>query len=189
MVDACKYGECAKPAFRVGFCVTHYRRQLRGKDMSLPIREYGNPQPLFWLKVHKTPDCWTWNGHKDKKGYGRWGKRLAHRLAYEFVRGPIPAGVLIDHECWNHACVNPDHLRLATNALNAQNRAPRASTSGVRGVYWDKPAKGWRAAATVNGWRPYLGTFATIAEAEAVVTAFRREHMPYSLMDQERKEA
>src|SRR5690606_16925754 len=105
----------------------------------------GNPQPLFWLKVKKSDGCWEWTGSKDKKGYGRFGKNLAHRLSFQFTRGAIPHRMLVDHTCWNHACVNPDHLRLATNALNAQNRAgaPASSKSGVRGVYWDARAKGW----------------------------------------------
>lgn len=75
------------------------------------------------------------------------------------------------------------NLRLATPSQNAQNlRGPTArSKSGVRGVYWFKGA--WTPQPTLNGKRVYLGRFATLAEAEAVVVAWRREHMPFSEMD------
>lgn len=191
MSNECAYGTCGRKSHRAGFCVTHYRRHLRGKDMDRPIREIGNPQPLFWINVRKTDGCWEWCGSKDRKGYGRFGKNLAHRLSFQFTHGAIPKGLLIDHTCWNHACVNPGHLRLATNALNAQNRvgAPRSSKSGVRGVYWDARAKAWRAAATSSGERVNLGTHATVEEAEQVVTEWRRCNMPYSLMDQESRGA
>jgi hypothetical protein len=35
---------------------------------------------------------------------------MAHRLAYELARGPIPSGYEVDHRCRVRCCVNPDHL-------------------------------------------------------------------------------
>ena len=148
------------------------------------------PEARFWPKVDKTGDCWLWTAGKTKDGYGLFQvggrQRLAHRVSYEFSVGPIPAGLDLDHTCYVHACVNPDHLRLATNAQNGQNRhgAQRDSTSGVRGVYWHRAAGKWYARAKLDGKNHHLGLFATIAEAEAVVVEWRRIHMPFSLMDQ-----
>ena len=158
---------------------------LRGMNPNTPTRYDGTPTSRFWAKVRKSEGCWEWVAARDKKGYGRDRSRLAHRVSYEMTHGPIPEGLVIDHLCWNHACVNPQHLRLATLTMNAQNRegAGTRSTSGVRGVYWSEREKGWRPNATVNGWRPYLGIFATVEEAEAVVIEWRRTNMPDSFMD------
>lgn len=76
----------------------------------------------FWRKVERTPTCWLWNGPKNKSGYGyfSFGKQFkrAHRLSYEEVRGEIPKGMVLDHICRIRNCVNPDHLRIVTNAEN-----------------------------------------------------------------------
>lgn len=77
----------------------------------------------FWSNVQKTDSCWLWMAAKTR-GYGhpRIDKKhkLAHRFAYELIRGPIPQGMTLDHLCKTHACVNPAHLEpvpLKTNLL------------------------------------------------------------------------
>ena len=77
----------------------------------------------FWEKVDKSGDCWLWMAARQPTGYGRfgWAKgdvRMAHRVAYEFLVGPIPAGLVIDHLCRNPSCVNPAHLEPVTIAEN-----------------------------------------------------------------------
>lgn len=66
--------------------------------------------------------CWIWMRAKDTGGYGRFwtGIRLdgAHRFSYEAFVGPIPCGLVIDHRCRVHACVNPDHLEPVTYSEN-----------------------------------------------------------------------
>ena len=144
----------------------------------------------FFAKVDKTGGCWLWTAGKNRGGYGVFrldGRTcLAHRVAYSWANGQIPDGLDLDHTCHVPACVNPAHLRPVTNAQNHQNRQgeQRNNTSGVRGVYWDKPAGKWRAQAVLDWTQHYLGCFATVADAEAVVTEWRQIHMPYSIMDQ-----
>lgn len=79
----------------------------------------------FWPKVMKGPACWLWTASFDARGYGqinaggRRGKPLgAHRVAYELVKGEVPAGMVLDHTCRNTWCVNPDHLEPVTQAEN-----------------------------------------------------------------------
>ena len=144
---------------------------------------------LFWSKVQKSAECWEWTASRSPEGYGNFwngsGMLRAHRISYEWEYGPIPSGMQVDHICLNESCVRPDHLRLATNSLNAQNKSgPHSNgTSGVRGVSWHKGNKRWQAYATLNYKRTYLGLFRTLEEAEAAVVEWRREHMPYSEMD------
>lgn len=75
----------------------------------------------FWARVEKTPTCWLWRGHTIR-GYGRlmWdGARMAaHRVSYELHIGAIPDGLVIDHLCRNHGCVNPAHLEVVTIGEN-----------------------------------------------------------------------
>lgn len=56
--------------------------------------------------------CWIWQRALDKDGYGIMSKPRyrAHRWYFEQSRGPIPEGMMIDHLCRVHACVNPQHL-------------------------------------------------------------------------------
>lgn len=43
---------------------------------------------------------------------------MAHRFAYELIRGKIPEGLDIDHLCRNRQCVNPEHMEPVTPREN-----------------------------------------------------------------------
>lgn len=67
-------------------------------------------------------ECWEWTGGRQHDGYG-WvwtGARpgYAHRVVYEWLVGPVPEGLELDHLCRNRTCVNPDHLEPVTRREN-----------------------------------------------------------------------
>ena len=82
----------------------------------------GSTEQLFWDKVDKSQDCWTWLGSLFKTGYGQFwnGEKVvrAHRYSYELLKGEIPKGLQLDHLCRNRYCVNPKHLEPVTNREN-----------------------------------------------------------------------
>jgi len=98
----------------------------------------------FWSKVvfPEDSDCWLWAASINNNGYGEFwaGDKYvkAHRWAYEYLIGPIPAGLTIDHLCRNRACVNPAHLEPVTlrinllrgNTFQARNAAKTHCESG-----------------------------------------------------------
>lgn len=49
---------------------------------------------------------------------------LAHRIVWEYHRGPVPGDMTVDHECRNRSCVNIEHLRLLSNLDNARRNHP-----------------------------------------------------------------
>lgn len=99
-------------------------------------RGYVAGQPRAFLPFHRrrlstvdyivddTTGCWVWqlarNGAGGGYGVMRNGGRQqpAHRVYYERLVGPIPEGLVIDHLCRNHACVNPAHLEPVTPRIN-----------------------------------------------------------------------
>lgn len=86
-------------------------------------------------------DCWEWTATITRHGYGvftflepsvgRVVTRMAHRLLYEELVGPIPLGLDLDHLCRNRRCTNPDHLEPVTRAENLR-RGVGGKLAGLR---------------------------------------------------------
>lgn len=123
-----------------------------------------------------TPYCWIWTAGVDKDGYGRIalgarhsGYKRTHIVAYELVYGPVPEGLVIDHECTNTFCVNPDHLRAVTSRVNTlrgqgptainarKTHCPKKHEYTESNTYWSPNQDGWRRSCCTCGKRKPKG--------------------------------
>ena len=106
-----------------------YRRGLRPHSKA-------NTETKFWAATDRSGECWVSQmGSRMPEGYRRvrWGdgiKGMAHRLAWQFINGPIPDGLSVLHRCDNPPCVNPEHLFLGTNVDNMTDMVAKGRARG-----------------------------------------------------------
>lgn len=177
----CTIAGCDRDYYNSGVCTGHYSRRKRNganaSESPLEDRFYDSGE-AFAARVRVDNGCTQWTGWLSPGGYGKFktgGKSVfAHRYAWERANGPVPEGMVIDHACRNTACVNVDHLRVATQAENTRNLAgAKASNkhSGARNV--GKMGDRWRVRITKDGTTHALGCYDTIGQARAVAEAGR----------------
>lgn len=140
----------------------------------------------FYIWVDKGADCWEWQGAVTPGGYGRTsiggqGELMAHRLAWVIEHGSIDASRVVDHACHNKLCVNPAHLRLATQKQNSEHVKPVRASSGYRGVH----ARGDKFVVTVghNRKNHYGGLFSSAEAANEAAIALRNRLFTHNLLD------
>lgn len=97
------------------------------------VIQYKDRDERFWDYVFPEPNsgCWIYAGGDNGHGYGAFhtksGRRYAHRIAYEEIKGPIPKGMELDHLCCVRCCCNPDHLEPVTRKENQRRAAARGA--------------------------------------------------------------
>lgn len=144
MSRICDIDGCEKRHEARGWCHVHYARWLRNGHPTLVLRKRTKyPYPdnvlrrlMFHPPTTRDTGCITWEGGLTNAGYGQIsvdGKmQLVHRHTYEWVNGPIPDGLEIDHLCRNRACCNSGHLEAVTHRENGLR--------GLRGRLYRKKA-------------------------------------------------
>lgn len=114
----CFYPSCPNPYQRQGFCESHWNkwREHTAAVIHDPV------EVAFFSRVsfgNAIDECWLWTGKVHRK-YGAFNpprtrvKLIAHRWAYEYLVGPIPEGLQLDHLCCQKLCVSPFHLEPVT---------------------------------------------------------------------------
>jgi hypothetical protein len=136
----CSVEGCTRSHAARGYCKMHHQRLMRSGSVDAPL----TPVERFWARVQPVESgCWLWTGPIDRAGYGRTGSGppLAHRFAWQQIRGALPE-LELDHLCRVRACVNPDHLEPVTRAVNNQRAALAKETC--------KQGHPWTAASTLH---------------------------------------
>ena len=124
----CSIEGCDKGARWRGLCRRHYIED-QYRDTPEPSDEElaGRILP----RIEKQPDdgCWLWTGAGHARtGHGMFGynalgrniTRYVHRFVYEYLVGPIPDGLVLDHLCRVTRCCNPSHLEPVSGAVNVE---------------------------------------------------------------------
>lgn len=137
--SSCSLEGCGRPVMARGLCAGHYTQQRRNRPLS-PLqkrRPIGSP-PVIRCRPSPCPvpslegPCMVFQGRL-VKGYGKVdfeGKKLfVHRYVWEKAFGPIPPGLVIDHQCRNRACCNVSHLRLVTALVNVTENVIGSASS------------------------------------------------------------
>lgn len=133
--------ECGQPEYSRGYCQTHYNRRWRrglidqaplygqrsGRKVA-PKRDWrmdGTKAAAFLKEVVASPTeaCVLWPYYRTSRGYGRLGDKSAHRMMCIMAHGDPPfEGAQAAHWCGNASCVNPAHLRWATQKENEEDK-------------------------------------------------------------------
>lgn len=89
----------------------------------------------FWKHVHKTKTCWLWTASLKPSGHGQIRIKnktcYAHRLSMQ-IHGLLVPGLVVDHVCRVPNCVNPAHLRMVTQRINAIENSDSAAALNAR---------------------------------------------------------
>lgn len=108
-------------------CGAHVKRQKDGRLRARYLPGHHAPSSPREYLVDPTTGCWLWQRSLKPNGYGlayvNRRPMQAHRVIYERHRGPIPAGMVLDHiasVCRHKHCVNPWHLEAVPQAVNVQ---------------------------------------------------------------------
>ncbi|MDD7930099.1 HNH endonuclease signature motif containing protein [Microbacterium thalli] len=118
----CRLDGCDNVATYKGerLCMAHYLRRLVHGTFELPAKVTAADR--IEAEVEQRDGCWIWTGAVSTSGYGRLGDDYAHRVSYVLAKGAIPAGLQIDHLCFQKLCINPEHLEAVTQAENLRRQ-------------------------------------------------------------------
>jgi hypothetical protein len=128
----CSLDGCEKKHVAKGYCWKHYERNRKYGD-PLASKTAGDGEPKDFLhrcKIANVDTCIIWPFGRQKDGYGALRFRgkmvLAHRASLIIAKGLPPKDKpFACHSplvCHNRLCVNPNHLRWASQEENEADK-------------------------------------------------------------------
>jgi hypothetical protein len=146
--STCAIDGCVGKHQARGYCRRHYKKLVKyGDPLHQKHADHGTPVAFLRdLIGHDSDSCILWPFSRYANGYGSvWFEKAltgAHRLMCRLAHGePSAAGLQAAHSCGRQLCVNPQHLRWATQAENEEDKilhgtAPRRrSASALEGAH------------------------------------------------------
>lgn len=138
------------------------RRGVTGEFATIDIRDAERVKEFVW---HKTSTGYAAATTYDN-GWRKPGTLLMHRL----IVAPKDENC-VDHKNGNRLDNRRENLRECTQTQNRFNQGARKdSTSGIKGVMWDKRRKKYLVQIKDNKKTKSLGRFENIKDAERVYT-------------------
>ena len=128
---------------------------------------------LYRKKDNKHINAVDYRGYIDTRLNGK--RCRVHQLIYIYHYGEIPQGMYIDHIDNNTQNNFPENLRLVTPLENAWNKG-KLKNKKIKGYYYDKGRKRYRAQITINKKKIHLGSFKTSEEAEKAHLEAKKIH-------------
>ena len=109
------------------------------------------------------------------RGIKKNGKVKTVRL-HRAIMGAKNWSMKVDHINHNPLDNRRDNLRVCTHTENCRNRRgpQKNSTSGVRGVYWNKLYGKWQARIRIGGKNKHLGVFVEKSKAASAYASANR---------------
>lgn len=133
------------------------------------------------VAVPLTQGYWTWVDQADAEwvcesawyfnnGYARhnvWDGQQYHPEYLHRVLTNAPDGVMVDHINHDKLDNRRANLRLLTNAANVDHRrgANANSSTGARGVFWDRKRQRYYVQRATKGQRAWAGYFTQLHDA------------------------
>jgi hypothetical protein len=141
-MNVCAVDGCEAKHYCRGWCTKHYGRWKATGDPVGLMYPFGGPR-LTWLMdalgKRDRSECWEWPWSRNNQGYGRCyyerRQRYAHNVALILDGHPQPPAPRdrAMHSCDNPPCVNPAHLRWATQNENVQDKVAKQRQSRGEG--------------------------------------------------------
>lgn len=124
----------------------------------------------------------SWSVSYSESNNAYYAYSAGNRFAMHRMLTDAQKGFDVDHVNHNTLDNRRCNLRIATKSQNQQNRlgAPRNSSSGIRGVHWDKRDKRWVARIRINNKKKTIGRYKDMLEAQQAVIEARAKYMPFS---------